>query len=244
MHAGLLYFTTIFLCSILICKLVFHGFLCQQPLSMCYIVHTTQRKLPISAEEKKERCSSKFAPSTLLAGQWVFVFFFSLLLLLFSLFASICIYVYFYACVTFLGACMSGKYAFCFLVLLFLWYSSSGVSHEQLVNHRLCDFFYLPFGFFGDAQFEIKAYLLDKSCRKFFKTLVWKKDCIFSLNTEYKMKSRRDGTWFVIGLFCCWEILGKCKICETYGLLLALIWTAKCWVNVSFISYKVEDVRF
>lgn len=146
MHAGLLYFTTIFLCSILICKLVFHGFLCQQPLSMCYIVHTTQRKLPISAEEKKERCSSKFAPSTLLAGQWVF--FFSLLLLLFSLFASICIYVYFYACVYFFGCLYEWKYAFCFLVLLFLWYSSSGVSHEQLVNHRLCDFFSPSFWFF------------------------------------------------------------------------------------------------
>ena len=242
MHAGLLYFTTIFLCSILICKLVFHGFLCQQPLSMCYIVHTTQRKLPISAEEKKERCSSKFAPSTLLAGQWVF--FFSLLLLLFSLFASICIYVYFYACVTFLGACMSGSMLFAFWFCFFSGILLLGSLMNSLLTIGYVIFFHLPFGFFGDTQFEIKAYLLDKSCRKFFKTLVWKKDCIFSLNTEYKMKSRRDSAWFVIGLFCCWEILGKCKMCETYVLLLALIWTAKCWVNVSFISYKVEDVRF
>ena len=77
-----------------------------------------------------------------------FCFFFSLLLLLFSLFASICIYVYFYACVYFFGCLYEWKYAFCFLVLLFLWYSSSGVSHEQLVNHRLCDFFLPSFWFF------------------------------------------------------------------------------------------------
>lgn len=146
MHAGLLYFTTIFLCSILICKLVFHGFLCQQPLSMCYIVHTTQRKLPISAEEKKERCSSKFAPSTLLAGQWVFFFFTSFITLL-----SLCfnMYICIFLCMCYFFGCLyEWKYAFCFLVLLFLWYSSSGVSHEQLVNHRLCDFFSPSFWFF------------------------------------------------------------------------------------------------
>ena len=221
MHAGLLYFTTIFLCSILICKLVFHGFLCQQPLSMCYIVHTTQRKLPISAEEKKERCSSKFAPSTLLAGQWVFVFFFH-----FFYYSSLSLlqYVYMYIFMhvfTFLGACMSGSMLFAFWFCFFYGILLLGSLMNSLLTIGYVIFFYLPFGFFGDAQFEIKAYLLDKSCRKFFKTLVWKKDCIFSLNTEYKMKSRRDGTWFVIGLFCCWEILGKCKICETYGLLLA-----------------------
>lgn len=172
------------------------------------------------------------------------VSFFSLLLLLFSLFASICIYVYFYACVTFLGACMSGSMLFAFWFCFFSGILLLGSLMNSLLTIGYVIFFYLPFGFFGDAQFEIKAYLLDKSCRKFFKTLVWKKDCIFSLNTEYKMKSRRDSAWFVIGLFCCWEILGKCKMCETYVLLLALIWTAKCWVNVSFISYKVEDVRF
>ena len=115
-------------------------------------------------------------------------------------------YVYMYIFMhvfTFLGACMSGSMLFAFWFCFFYGILLLGSLMNSLLTIGYVIFFYLPFGFFGDAQFEIKAYLLDKSCRKFFKTLVWKKDCIFSLNTEYKMKSRRDSAWFVIGLFCC-----------------------------------------
>lgn len=91
-----------------------------------------------------KRCSSKFAPSTLLAGQWVF----SILLLLFSLFASICMYVYFYACVTFLGACMSESMLFAFWFCFFSSILLLGSLMNSLLTIGYVIFFYLPFGFF------------------------------------------------------------------------------------------------
>ena len=98
----------------------------------------------------KQRCSnSDSAPSPLLADQWVFFFlniFMHVSLFLVPVWVKL------------------WKYAFFFLGLLFLLLGS-------LMNRLLSIgyvIFYLPF-VFGDTQFEIKAYLLEKSCRIFLK---------------------------------------------------------------------------
>ena len=128
------------------------------------MVHTTQAANLCRRKERK----MFFKVCTFNIACWS-VSFFSLLLLLFSLFASICIYVYFYACVTFLGACMSESMLFAFWFCFFSSILLLGSLMNSLLTIGYVIFFYLPFGLFGDTQFEIKAYLLDKSCRKFFK---------------------------------------------------------------------------
>ena len=112
------------------------------------VLHSTYNATQAANFCRRKERKMFFKVCTFNIACWsVSFFFFTSFITLLSLCFNMYICIFLCMCY-FFGCLYEWKYAFCFLVLLFLWYSSSGVSHEQLVNHRLCDFFLPSFWFF------------------------------------------------------------------------------------------------